>query len=258
MSTGTPAAKKPGTPDTGDPRRDPAAAPASPAAELCADPLFRNALFLWVRDEEARSTLGILSALFQRSLAEIPPPNTDPIEARLRPIILELNFLAHFLTYAVDGRPERYVGPDEWDLAHAAGLSGAKLVGWVEHLCAATDQPVPSFDINGWEKAQAVRETALWHAAGTDQAQAVRRAGQMALLNAREIKASEPDDPNKSTTSQTAEAAIADLLHLAGFIGETAQTLGEDASLRRVLEALEFRLAQVAEGLCEEVDACQM
>lgn len=255
MSDDSPTTKKPKTPDTGEPRRDPAAAPVSPTTELAADPLFRDALFLWLRDKNARSALRVLSAMLEQSLAQLPPPETDPIEARLRAIVVELNFLAHFLTYAVDGRPERYVGPDEWDLAHAAGQAGAKLVGWIEHLCASTGLPVPDLDVNAWEKALAVRETALWHAAGTDQAQAIRRIGQMALINAREVKASEPDEALHSSTPQAAEAAIADMLHLAAFIGETAQTLGEDASLRRVLEALEFRLAQVGEALCAQLES---
>lgn len=250
MSSDSPPAKKPKTPNTGEPRREPAAAPDSPTTEISADPLFRSALFLWLRDEPARSALGVLSAILKQSLAQLPLPDTDPIEARLRAIIRELSFLAHFLTYAVDGREERYVGPDSWDLAVAAGEAAAKLVGWLEHLCAATGQPIPDLDVNGWEKALAVRETALWHADGTDQASAIRRIGQMALINAREIKASEPDDTPSSATTQTAEAAIADMLHLAGFVGETAQTLEESASLRRVLEALEFRLARVAEELC--------
>ncbi|MCB1057279.1 MAG: hypothetical protein KDD11_17400, partial [Acidobacteria bacterium] len=223
--------------------------------ELSPDPVFRTALFHWVQGDEERFALGILSGLFQRALARLPPSGVDPTRARVQAIVLELHFLAHFLTYAVAARQERYVGPEEWDLVQAAGHASAQLVRWMEGLCNATDLPVPESDLHGWEKALAVRETALWHGPGTGAACAARRIGQMALINAREVKASEPEPNDKKCSAlETPEAAISDLLNLAEFVGETAQTLDKSTSLRPALETLQFRLARVAEELCGKLD----
>lgn len=236
--------------DTEEPRRDSSSAPPCSGAEPPTRDLFRSALFLWLRDQRARSALETLSAMLDQCLAHLPPLETDPTEARVKSIVAELSFLTQFLTFGVDAREERYIPPEHWELAQAAGQAGASLASCLEDLCAITGQPVPELDVNAWEKTLAVRETALWHATGTQEARAVRRIGQMALINAREVKASEPDDAPESSARRAAQAAVTDMLHLATFASATALELEAETPPRRVLEALELRLAELAESLC--------
>lgn len=231
-------------------------------AELSNDGPFRQALLVWFGGSPERLALEFLGQVLDQALEALPSAQAGPLAARLRALDADLDFLAHFLSDNVDSRHENCLDPSDWEPARTAGLAGAMLAGWLDHLRALVGEPATRLTSLTWESFVGVRETALWRIAGTPQAEAMRRVTQMLYVAARELRLHDqpggiapwPLHDSASGTRRDTLAAAADLLHLAVFTNATAEEVPEGDALRGVLEALAYRMAQLVETLCSGLE----